>query len=213
VQTATSPFAADLDRVVFQAPSTGLTAALAAVLGVGIDPQRCQIASTVTRRGHDLSHPAPDGTHGEPGATAALAPAAGDGPVYFNLTTATVIWPDRSLDATTADGGVLFANVPPGDYVLSAAEAGADIAPVRVGCRAGVITNAAPPRGLQVVTGGLDPGTVAPTTTTTSASTSTVPPPAATAPARPSAEPSAGAGTSAVATGPTAVPAVAAFTG
>jgi hypothetical protein len=50
---------------------------------------------------------------------------------------------------TSDDGGVLFVQVPPGDYAWTAYEAGAVFSRVRMKCRAGYLVNASPPRGLQ----------------------------------------------------------------
>ncbi|MFN8038223.1 MAG: hypothetical protein U0Q07_03335 [Acidimicrobiales bacterium] len=201
VQTATFTVpAGGLERVAFQSPDDQIFAGFAQVLRITPDPTRCQVASTVTRRGHSVYGPA--GSHGEPGAVAWIdpAPASADGPVYFNLIDAGLIWPDRSLDRTTDDGGVVWTNVSPGTYTLRASLAGADIAPARITCRPGVLVNASPPWGLQVVAGGLEPDAPYPTTTTTTAVPSTVsstvpsivpaPPPSA------AAAPAAGGGTS-----------------
>lgn len=212
IQTATFTVpAGGLERVSFQSPSEPIAAALGQVVGEEIRDDRCQIASTVTRRGYSLDVPGPDGTHGEPGATVTIEPkpAAGGTAVYFNLSAATTIWPDRSLRSTTADGGVLFANVTPGTYVLRAHKAGAEIDPVRIRCTAGRLTNASPPHGLQVRSGGLDldetvpfgpydpDGSTTSTSSTTTAGATTSLPPTGTSPAAPAA----------------AVPGAASFTG
>ena len=145
-------------------------------------PDRCQIAATVTRRGYSVYDGAADGTHGEPGATVAISPrpSGGGTPIYFNGGVPNTIWPDRKLSETTPDGGVLFLNVPPGTYTLTATKPGATIRPVTIDCRAGVLTNASPPWGLQVLTGGLDLDEVVPfgstTTTSTPASSTTTAP-------------------------------------
>lgn len=193
IQTATFTMgAADLTRVSFQSPSHAVVDALEALLGIESDPTRCHIASTVTRRGYSLYVGGPDGTHGEPGATVTIDPTpdAGTGPIYFNGSRFDVIWPDPALDETTADGGVLFTNVSPGTYTLRAHKAGAVIREVTVGCRAGVLTNASPPWGLQVVDGGLDLDDTVPfpSPTTTTLPTTSVPStsgPATTVPAGP----------------------------
>lgn len=189
IQTATFTVGTeDLDRVSFQSPTQEMVDLLADIVGQPTDPSRCQIASTVTRRGYSLYGGAADGTHGEPGATVTLdpPPAQGTGPIYFNGLSYDVIFPDASLDATTVDGGVLFVNVAPGTYTLRARKDGAVIRDVEVGCRAGVLTNASPPWGLQVVDGGLDLDDTEPfptqTTTTTAPPTTTS---ATTAPAVP----------------------------
>ncbi|MEZ5177206.1 MAG: hypothetical protein R2746_02700 [Acidimicrobiales bacterium] len=110
-----------------------------------------------------------------------------------------MIFPDASLTETTVDGGVLFVNVAPGTYTLTARKDGAVIREVEVSCRAGVLTNAAPPWGLQVLEGGLEPDETEPfptqTTTTTTAPpspTTTVAPVPGGSLAAPPAEPVAG---------------------
>lgn len=147
-------------RVSFQAPDPGLYDTLARVVRVIPAPDRCQIATTVTRVGNSLYDDTP-GTHGEPDATVAIDPTPPDvdGPVYFNLVKYNVIWPDRQLRATTADGGVLFLNVPAGDYTLTASKPGTTFRPVKIKCRAGFLANASPPWGLQALTGGVGPRT------------------------------------------------------
>ncbi len=145
VQTATFEVpAAGLSRVTFQAVTPDVRDALAGVLSLTIDPAACQMVTTVTRIGRSVYDP---GAHGEAGVTVTLDPPlpATSGPVYFNSS----VIPQRSLTETSDDGGVLFANVPPGDYTWTATKAGATFAQVRMTCRAGVLVNAAPPWGLQ----------------------------------------------------------------
>lgn len=180
IQTATFRIGtADLERVSFQSPTQEMVDLLADIVGQPTDPTRCQIASTVTRRGYSLYEGAADGTHGEPGATVTIdpPPVQGTGPIYFNGLSSDVIFPDAALDATTVDGGVLFVNVTPGTYTLRARKDGAVIREVEVGCRAGVLTNAAPPWGLQVLRGGLelDETEPFPTQTTTTTTTTVTP--------------------------------------
>lgn len=178
IQTATFVVpVGGLHHVTFQSPTRNLVSLFERMLGVSSDPTRCHLATTVTRQGYSLYLGAPDGTHGEPGATVTIEPApdAGEGPIYFNGRSFDVIWPDRRLSATTADGGVLFVNVTPGVYTLHAQKDGAAISSVTVGCRAGVLTNASPPWGLQVTSGGLGPDETVPfgptSSTTSTAST------------------------------------------
>lgn len=145
IQTATFEVpAAGLSRVTFQAVTPDVRDALAGVLGLTIDPAACQLVTTVTRIGRSVYDP---GAHGEAGATVTIDPPlpASSGPVYFNSS----VIPQASLTETSDDGGVLYANVPPGDYVWTATKAGATFAPLRMTCRAGVLVNAAPPWGLQ----------------------------------------------------------------
>ncbi|MFO0652066.1 MAG: hypothetical protein U0326_37950 [Polyangiales bacterium] len=141
-----------IERLSFQAPTTFLFDILARSLQLTPDPARCQIASTVTEVGFSIY----DGnrkSHGEAGATVSISPPLPpeSGPVYFQYYGRGSILPVRELTETTRDGGVLYLNVPPGEYVLSAHKAGATIRDVRVICRAGVLTNAAPSWGLQTL--------------------------------------------------------------
>jgi hypothetical protein len=57
---------------------------------------------------------------------------------------------DRALTQTSDDGGgVLFIQVPPGDYLWTAHKPGKVITRVRMKCRAPFLVNASPPWGLQ----------------------------------------------------------------
>ncbi len=156
-QTQVFRLTADVERVTFQVPSSSVYDLMAGMVALKPDPARCQIATTVTRRGHSLYDGT--GTHGEPDATVSISPTEGvaDGPVYFNLVKYDTIFPDRKLTATSHDGGVLFLDVLPGRYTLTASKPGAEIRPVTLDCRAGVLANASPPWGLQVTSGGLEP--------------------------------------------------------
>lgn len=161
IQTGTQHLAGvDLERLTFQAPNHDLYRALAAVVQVTPDPERCQIATTVTRRGNSLFDEIP-GTHGEPEATVTIEPEPEgvDGPVYFDLVRYDTIFPSRPLTQTTADGGVLFLNVPPGEYTLKAHKPDTVFADVHIKCRAGFLVNASPPYGLQALEGGVGPRT------------------------------------------------------
>ncbi len=140
-----------LERLTFQAPDYSIYGLLSSVTATESRPDRCQIATTVTEVGRSL-YTAEFPSHGEAGATVTISPTPpeADGPIYFQYYGAGQILPDRSLRETTRDGGVLFLNVTPGDYVLSAHKAGVNIRDVRVRCVAGVLVNASPPWGLQV---------------------------------------------------------------
>jgi hypothetical protein len=134
-----------LERITFQAVTHEVYAALGAVLGVVPDEAgACQMPTTVTRIGRSLYDP---GAHGEEHATVTIDPPlpAEHGPIYFN---ASVI-PQRGLTETSDDGGVLFVQVPPGEYVMTAHKAGAQFRQVKFKCRPGVLVNASPPWGLQ----------------------------------------------------------------
>jgi hypothetical protein len=134
-----------LERVTFQGVTNEVYAALGAVLGVVPDEEHaCQMPTTVTRIGRSLYDP---GAHGEEGATVTIDPPlpAEHGPIYFNSS----VIPDRSLTETSEDGGVLYVQVPPGEYVMTAHKPGAEFRQVKFKCRAGVLVNASPPWGLQ----------------------------------------------------------------
>jgi len=141
--THTAP-AAGIDRITFQAVRPIIRDALAGLLAVELDPTRCQMVTTVTRVGRSLYDP---GAHGEAGATVTIEPAvpAESGPIYFN----SEVVPDRTVTETSDDGGVLFVNVPVGEYTWTAHQAGGSYAPLRMKCRAGMLVNASPPWGLQ----------------------------------------------------------------
>lgn len=136
-----------LERITFQAVRHDVYAAMAAILGIVPDEEnRCQMPTTVTRIGKSLYDP---GAHGEDGATVTIEPPLPPehGPIYFNSS----VIPDRSLSETSDDGGVVFIQVPPGEYVMTAHKPGATFRQVKFKCRPGVLVNASPPWGLQRV--------------------------------------------------------------
>jgi hypothetical protein len=143
-RTFTLPAAGALERVTFQAPDDATFTALADIVEITPDPATCQIASTVTRVGKSLYDA---GAHGEAGATVTITPSLPPehGPVYFN---ANVI-PQKDLVETSDDGGVLYTNVPPGEYVLKASKDGVVFDDVTIRCNADVLVNPSPPFGLQ----------------------------------------------------------------
>lgn len=152
-QTATLAVGPDgIDRVTLQAPPLPIFGLLAAILGIEPDPQRCQIASTVTRPGASIYGPYP--THGDAGATVTIAPSLPpeSGPVYFQIHPNGIVLPDRTLTETSEDGGVVYTNVPPGEYVLRASKPGRTFTEARVLCRAGLLVNASPPYGMAALT-------------------------------------------------------------
>lgn len=136
-----------LERITFQAVTHDVYAALGALLGVVPDEAgACQMPTTVTRVGRSLYDP---GAHGEEGATVTIEPPlpAEHGPIYFN----SQVLPDRSRSETSDDGGVLYVQVPPGEYVLTATKPGVAFRQVKMKCRPGVLVNASPPWGLQAL--------------------------------------------------------------
>jgi hypothetical protein len=137
--------------VSIQTPPGIVAWALAAVLRTDLDPDLCQIAATVSPPGGGPY------SEGVPGARVRIDPPlpADHGPfyfLYFDIPGLPVIdLPIRGLDATTDDGGVVFVNVPPGRYVLTAEKEGTEFTPATIDCRPGVLVNASPPHGLQAI--------------------------------------------------------------
>jgi len=148
IQTGTILLGAEnVERVTFQTVNYVMYYLLAAVVGIEPDEEHsCQMVTTVTRVGKSLYDP---GAHGEEGATVTLEPPLPPehGPIYFNSD----VMPDRSLTETSDDGGVLFVNVPPGEYVWTAHKEGVNFTQVKMKCRAGWLVNASPPWGLQAL--------------------------------------------------------------
>jgi hypothetical protein len=146
IQTGTIRLGArGAERVTFQAVTDGVYIAFGAILGITPDEEnRCQMVTTVTRVGKSIYDP---GAHGEAGVTVTTDPAlpAEHGPIYFN---AKVI-PDPSLTETSEDGGSLYIQVPPGEYVWTAHKPGTMISRIKQKCRVGFLVNASPPWGLQ----------------------------------------------------------------
>jgi len=145
IQTGTLTVGPDgLERVTFQVVHQAIYDLLAQMLGVVPDEaNRCQIVTTVTRVGKSLYD---EGAHGEAGVTVTIDPPTGEeGPIYFDSS----VLPDRNLTETSDDGGVLFLQVPPGVYTLTATKPGATFRPLVMTCRAGWLVNASPPWGLQ----------------------------------------------------------------
>lgn len=138
----------ELAEVAFQVPTYDMRDLLAALLGVVISPDACQIATTVSLAEMSLTtYLVP---HGVPGATVTICPPPGPAalPIYFEYISDEMIVPSYELKETSPDGGVLFVNVPPGDYLLRAYEPSSTFPEVRVKCEAGGFANASPPKGL-----------------------------------------------------------------
>lgn len=138
-----------IERLTFQAPTHRMYRLLATAVAITPRATRCQIAATVTEIGRSI-YTTDWPSHGEAGATVTLTPARAmvDGPVYFQYYESGII-PERQLTETSRDGGVLFLNVEPGEYVLSASKAGVRFRSVRVRCIAGALVNASPPWSIQ----------------------------------------------------------------
>jgi hypothetical protein len=134
------------ERVTFQAVTYPVFDAFAAIVRVDPDETKCQMVTTVTRVGKSIYD---TGAHGEADVVVTLDPPLPDsqGPIYFNSS----VIPDFSLERTSDDGGVLFLQVPPGEYVWTATKPGVEFTHVLMKCRAGVLVNASPPWGLQAL--------------------------------------------------------------
>jgi hypothetical protein len=140
----------DLANVNFQTPSDAVYRALAALLDVDLDaagdPKRCAIVSTFsTRNVRDLDFAGFTGygAHGVAGATATASPSLGP-PIYFNED----VIPDRAQKTSSADGGVIWTEVPDGVYTVRASHPRTRFASFAATCKPGRIVNANPPWGL-----------------------------------------------------------------
>lgn len=148
-QAATLALGPDgLDSIGFQVPTENMFDLMSYLIDFAPDPDRCQIATTVSRLG---TEPYGGAALGEPGVVVTIDPPlpAENGPFYFEYVSETLIYPTRDLAATSIDGGVLFVNVPEGRYTLTATKVGKSFSQVTLRCRPGILVNAAPPRGLQ----------------------------------------------------------------
>jgi hypothetical protein len=146
MQTGTHTLPAEgIEDLTFQVPEKAIYNALAALVQITPDPNRCQMVTTITRKGGTILAP---GAHGEANVTVALAPSlpSENGPIYFDAS----VLPDKTLTESGEDGGVLYVNVEPGEYILSGTKTGATLGDVRFKCRPGVLVNASPPHGMNV---------------------------------------------------------------
>ncbi len=146
----------DLEQVNFQVPEENVYNALAEIVGAERDPESNEligsgVVSTFFQkegRGfsefddfHDFR------PHGIADAQARLVDSNGNSPVepvYFN---ADVI-PTPGLDRSTGDGGVLWVNLPEGDYTVTGSHPDLGFSSFRASCRPGRLINANPPWGL-----------------------------------------------------------------
>jgi hypothetical protein len=140
----------NIERANFQIPSDPVYGGLAALLGVELDEAgnqvNCAIVSTFsTVDVRDLSFAdfTAFGAHGVGGATASTDPAL-PSPIYFNEN----VIPDPSRTESSEDGGVIWIEVPPGTYRVSASHPSERFAEFTASCEPGRLVNANPPQGL-----------------------------------------------------------------
>ncbi|MGB8861748.1 MAG: hypothetical protein WCC60_21010 [Ilumatobacteraceae bacterium] len=144
----------ELDGVNFQTPSLAIYDGLKALVGgfTGKDPfdgGSCVIVTTVGDArmvGMTFDEFIDFHPHGVEGATVAIEPALAT-PIYFNQD----VLPDAAQLTTSIDGGVLWPNVPPGEYTLTAAKDGMQFATVHATCQDGWVVNANPVWGLHAL--------------------------------------------------------------
>jgi hypothetical protein len=146
LQTFTSA-GRDIEDVFLQMVTEPVFDFMAGLIDADPDPSKCQLVTTVNTReirGLTYEEFAAFGHHGVPDATASSDPALGD-PVYFNDQTI----PDPSLTATTIDGGVVWTNIEPGVYTVSASHPSRVFDSFVATCEPGRFINANPPWGLR----------------------------------------------------------------
>lgn len=141
---------APLEQVNFQTPTEGVYQLLYVLLEfmIGGPPlaDGCVIVSTISDPAvvgmtfDEFVHFAP---HGVEGASASGFPAM-PAPIYFNE----FVIPDLAQQLSSNDGGVLWANVPPGVYQVSATHPEVEFASFTATCVQGRVINANPPWGL-----------------------------------------------------------------
>ena len=139
----------DLTNVHFQTPDEGTFVLLSTLVGVGPKTTQCQVVSTVSDKviqGMTYEQFRDHGAHGVAGVQASAVPTLPK-PIYFN----SAVVPDPSLTESSNDGGVLWINVPDGEYTLSATHPARKFADVTVTCAPNRIINANPPWGLHEI--------------------------------------------------------------
>lgn len=145
------PGDADLDHVHFQTPDDDTFFMLASLVGVGPKTTKCQIVTTCSDKaiqGLTYEQFRDHGAHGVGGvkatATAVVGGTVAKGPIYFNAQ----VVPDPKMTESSNDGGILWTDVPDGEYTLSGTHATRKFATVTVTCAPNRIVNANPPWGM-----------------------------------------------------------------
>jgi|GEM_PF-695497 len=162
----------DINRINFQMPKQWVVEALGAIVGADFDGpagqktlRNCAVVSTFFRLQRTKDGELIDGrtytnfddfhdyrAHGVADSTATLTDAQGNvprNPIYFN---ASVI-PDPSRTVSSGDGGVVWSNVPEGEYTVRGQHETKRFAEAKVTCAPGRLVNASPPWGLYEMAG------------------------------------------------------------
>ena len=137
----------DVELLNFQMVENVIFEAFSQVLGATLDPEKCQIASTVGVKALNtltFEEFIAFGAQGMEGVTVYAEPAI-PGVVYFNASTI----PDKTLTATSKDGGIVWANVTPGVYTIHATHPTHTFETFVATCAKGRFINANPPWGLR----------------------------------------------------------------
>ncbi|MGK2931283.1 MAG: hypothetical protein ACSLFD_00665 [Solirubrobacterales bacterium] len=144
---------ADLENVNFQTPAdleyAGLKAILSVQTGPDGRPTNCAIVTTASMRsvrGVDYNtfekETAEHHGHGVPGATSIAFPSLGS-PVYFNEH----VIPDESETETSKDGGIVWTEIPTGNYRVVTSSESERFASFLATCKAGRVIVPNPPWG------------------------------------------------------------------
>ena len=139
----------DLANVHFQTPDEGTFVLLSTLVGVGPKTTQCQVVTTVSDKaiqGLTYEQFRDHGAHGVSGVQASATPTLPK-PIYCNANGV----PDAKLSESSDDGGILWINVPDGEYTLSATHSTRKFAEVTVTCAPNRIVNANPPWGLHEI--------------------------------------------------------------
>ena len=135
-----------LHNITFQVPSNVIFSLFSKAMGIAEDPSKAQIAVTVTPPGMTLDNI----PQGEPGVEVTIEPNPGVKARYlgifsfFNKTN-----PLSSHPLTSDDGGVIFPNVVPGTYKISARK-GRHKVSIMIWAPPGGFVNASPTKGLVI---------------------------------------------------------------
>lgn len=135
-----------LEHVHFQTPDDDTFFLLASLVGVGPKTTKCQVVTTSSDKvvqGMSYEQFRDHGAHGVGGVVASATPTLPK-PIYFN----SKVVPDPKLTESSDDGGILWTDVPDGEYVLHGTHPTRKFADVSITCAPNRIVNANPPYGM-----------------------------------------------------------------